>query len=118
MPVQFSTPGAERFADLAHQLSSVVDELEHGEAIATLFAFASMNDWIEPNDESGKLTLWPVGDTVEASVTQEGRNVKRSWAVGDLVDWDEHDSEASGYGAAMVALIDEVNEKLTHSALP
>jgi hypothetical protein len=118
MPVQFSAPEAERFADLAHRLSSILDKLEQGEAIAALYAFASMDDWIEPNDESGKLTLWPVGDTVEASVTQDGRTRKGSWAVGDFVDWDDHDGEASGYGAAMVALIERVNEELTDSALP
>jgi hypothetical protein len=38
--------------------------------------------------------------------------------VGDLVDWDDHDSEASGYGVAMVALIERVNEELTDTALP
>ncbi len=119
MSVQFSARDEESLHSLAIDLDELLGKLGSGEALAVLAAFAAMERWLQPNDGSNHLLVWPAGeDGVRVSVTIGGRAKHETYLFSDFVDWDEHETNASGYGRALARLIETVNTDLTDFRLP
>lgn len=118
MVVEFTIAGEDDLRGLAVDLAAMLEKLEDGEALATLFAFAALNEWVQPNDKSGRVRILPTGTSVDVFVTKGGRTRQATYDVSNFVDWGQHEASHSGYAEALIRLMRTVNEDLTGSALP
>jgi hypothetical protein len=116
--VQFKLAANEGLAGLAVELTPMLEKLDDGEALATLVAYSILDGRVQPDDEAGRLRVWPSGSAVEVAVTQHGRTRRATYDFSAFVDWDEHETNHSGYVEAVMGLLETVNEELADGALP